>query len=125
MALKMAHFVLELLNPLLRLLHHHFLHQCRLHEHVGRIGVLTQGIPDQRLRIPVLLDRALLAHAIEQSGDHLAFIRGHEFLPQGFTDEHYVGAAINLATLFRDTHDNCGRNIVLFEAFKKVVSAIV
>src|SRR5690606_25633660 len=78
--LQIANPRLQLTNALIRLLKRMLLHEDRLHEHVGRIRDLLDGVPDQGLGLRILLRAAERAHAVEQTGNELSFLWGHRGL---------------------------------------------
>ena len=84
--------ILKLLHASIRLLQGLLLHEHGLHEHIKSVRVLTRKAVDQILSFPVLVGRAIAAHAIEEIRDQLAFVGRHEFPPTGFGMPDHIGA---------------------------------
>jgi hypothetical protein len=74
---KLLNALLELTDALVSLLKRVFLDQNGLNQHVRGVRHLPDGLIDQGLRIPILLDGAEPTHAVEKTVDKLAFIGGH------------------------------------------------
>src|SRR5690606_8792026 len=70
----------KLTDALSGLLEGMLLNEHRLHQQVGRIGDLLHGLVDQSFRFRILLRTTEGAHAVEQTGNELAFVWGHPSL---------------------------------------------